>query len=338
MNSWPWLAWLAAVLLAVSATRNPLYLFLILLALMIVFSFYSDPAGEENLAVVSPLKFSILIITLATLFNGLTSHFGATVLFNIPGKIPLISGPVTLEALIFGFINGLALSAMLTAFTIINVALPVSALIRLAPRTFYPLAVVVSIAVTFLPSTRRQIDQIIEAQKIRGQRLVGARDWLPLIMPLLIGGLERSLQLAETMTARGFTSQAGSLNQSQRFQVVAGLLLIFCGWLLVLSPAPVWAGPAFLAAGLLLIGTAFWLLGRQMPRASFRKETWSGRDVLAASACLGVVIMILAAPPALRLSGLAYQPYPQAGLPPFDARFGFLALLLLTPLILKREA
>lgn len=48
--------------------------------------------------------------------------------------------------------------------------------------------------------------------------------------------------------------------------------------------------------------------------------------------------MILAAPPALRLSGLAYQPYPQVGLPPFDARFGFLALLLLTPLILKREA
>ena len=29
----------------------------------------------------------------------------------------------------------------------------------------------------------------------------GLRDWLPLLMPLLIGGLERALQLAEAMTA-----------------------------------------------------------------------------------------------------------------------------------------
>ncbi len=50
MNSWPWLGWLTAALLIVSATRNPLYLFLVLLTLLIVFSFFNDPAGGENLA------------------------------------------------------------------------------------------------------------------------------------------------------------------------------------------------------------------------------------------------------------------------------------------------
>lgn len=338
MNSWTWLVWLAAALVVVSATRNPLYLILALLALMIVFSFFNHRTEGEQLVVVSPIKFSLFIITVATLFNALTSHFGETVFFAIPGRAPLISGPITLEALIYGFINGLALSAMLTAFTIINLVLPVASLLRLVPRTFYPLAIVVSIAVTFLPSTRRQIDQIIEAQKIRGHRLGGLRDWLPLMMPLLVGGLERSFQLAETMTARGFTSAAEELDQRPRLQVFSGLLLVFAGWIVMLSSAPELAGFILLAGGLLLIGAAFWRLGRQMPRASFRKEAWGWRDYLITAVCVGLSLAFLKVLPAGGPSGLAYQPYPTAHIPAFETYTGFLILLLLTPLISKQRA
>src|SRR4030043_1151670 len=95
---------------------------------------------------------------------------------------------------------------MVASFTVLNLALPVRDLISLIPRAFFPVAVVTSIAVTYLPTTMRQFQQIREAQAGRGHQMRKLRDWLPLLMPLLVGGLEHAMQLAEAMTARGFAS------------------------------------------------------------------------------------------------------------------------------------
>jgi energy-coupling factor transport system permease protein len=338
MNSWSWIAWLAAALVFISSTRNPLYLVLILLALNIVFAIYNDGADGESLAVVSPFRFSLFVITVSVLFNLITSHFGETILFSIPGNIPLISGPVTLEALIFGFTNGLVLSCMLTAFTIINLVLPVSSLIRLVPRAFYPLSIIVSIAVTFIPSTRRQVDQVIEAQKIRGHRLSGLRDWLPLMMPLLIGGLERSMLLAETMTARGFASHAGQMGLLDRSLVLAGLLLVLTGWILSLSETFQALGIVLVCGGASLIGFAFWKLGRQMPRTSYKREAWRLRDFVLTAASIGLIYSLLFGLSDQQKATLSYQPYPIASFPPFDSLNGLMILVLLIPAVLKPKS
>src|SRR4030065_1354430 len=95
---------------------------------------------------------------------------------------------------------------MLLSFMLLNLALPVRDLLRLIRRAFFPVAVVTSIAVTYLPTTLRQFQQIREAQAVRGHQVRSLRDWLPLLMPLLVGGLEHAMQLAEAMTARGFAS------------------------------------------------------------------------------------------------------------------------------------
>ncbi len=334
-RSWTWICWLIAGLTAISATRNPLYLILILLILNIIFAIFNDEKNSEGLAVISPLRFSLFVIGMATIFNTLTSHFGETMLFTIPGRIPLISGPITLEAMIFGFTNGLVLSAMLTAFTIIQLVLPVSALIHLMPRTFYPLSIVISIAITFLPSTRRQIDQIIEAQKIRGHRLSGLRDWLPLVMPLLVGGLERSMQLAETMTARGFASQSGLLDHRLRLQVLVGLLFVIGGWIANLTPNFETIGLALLICGAGLIGYSFWKLGRQMPRTTFKKERWGVGDILITIASIGLILLLLFGLSPSQKESLSYQPYPTASLPLFDVWLGFMLQALLIPVLLK---
>ncbi len=75
-----------------------------------------------------------MIITLSALFNFVTAHFGQTVLFTLPASIPLVGGPYTLEALVFGMVNGLVLVGFLAAFNVLYQALPTQALIRMIPR------------------------------------------------------------------------------------------------------------------------------------------------------------------------------------------------------------
>ena len=205
-----WAGWLASALVALSATRNPLHLTLILLCVAVV-NVLIGSSDEASFAPVSPLRFGGIVIALSALFNAATVHLGDTVLLRLPSGLPILGGPITLEALAFGVINGLVLTGIFAAFTTFNQALPIRSLMRLIPRAFYPVAVVVSIAVTFVPTTLRQFQQIREAQAVRGHRVRGLRGWLPLFMPLLVGGLERALQLAEAMTARGFAS-VGSEN------------------------------------------------------------------------------------------------------------------------------
>ncbi|OAD23802.1 cobalt transport protein, partial [Candidatus Thiomargarita nelsonii] len=175
-----WLIWLMTVLITVSITRNPIYLLLILLWLIIVKSTLTKHC-EAPPILISTWQFASIVLVTTTLFNALTVHVGQTVLF----KLPLFGSAITLEATFYGLLNGLTLTLMFIAFTIINQALPARALIRLIPRAFYPVAVVIAIALTFVPATRRHFEQIREAQAVRGHQWRGIRDWLPLLIPLL---------------------------------------------------------------------------------------------------------------------------------------------------------
>lgn len=326
MHPVAWVGWLSAALVALSATRNPLHLVLILLCVAIV---YVSTGAEDEAPFnrVSPARFAIVIIPLSVLFNAATAHFGDTVLFRLPAELPIVGGPITLEAVVFGMLNGLVLTGILTAFTTLNQALPTRALIRLIPRAFYPVAVVISIAVTFVPTTLRQFQQIREAQAMRGHRVRGLRDWLPLFMPLLIGGLERALQLAEAMTARGFASAAEPAQDTvTQMTIVLGLVAFLSGWLLRLA----WGWDA-LGLGLMLAGAGFiisalWVIGRRVPRTTYRHEPWTGRDWAVALGAVVVSVVFV-----LDRTSLIYYPYPALSLPGFDPKIGVATLGLLGP-------
>ena len=336
MHSLAWLAWLAAAVAALSATRNPLYLLLAIACLALV----GTALPEEPSRLPRPFaawKFGLILILLAAGFNALTSHYGETRLFTIPGRLPLLSGDVTLEALVYGATNGLALAGLLGAFWVLGQALPVRALVGLIPRAFYPLAVVATIAVTYLPATLRQFQQIREAQAVRGHALRGLRDWLPLFMPLLVGGLERAMQLAEAMTARGFASQgkqAGSMLQRAwpRLAMLAGLLLLAAGWVLRLAETMNWAAWLALGGGITMIGLGLWATGQRYPRSTYRPPPWRAGDTLTLAGALLVLAVLWLPLPGLGSAARWYTPYPQLALPPFDARLGLALLGLLGPL------
>jgi energy-coupling factor transport system permease protein len=334
MHALAWISWVGGALVVLSTTRNPLYLALTLACVGVVAAgVRSRPwSGPQTL---SPLRFGLVVIVLSTLFNALSVHIGRTVLFRLPEWLPLLGGAITLEAMVYGALNGVVLSGIFAVFTVLNMALPVRALVRLIPRAFYQVAVVVSIAVAYVPTTQRQLLQIREAQAIRGHRIRGLRDWLPLFMPLLIGGLERALQLAEAMLARGFASSDETVHDTvTRLVIIQGLVVLLIGWLLRLGWRQEPLGATLMLAGIGLVAAALWVVGRRVRHTDYRPEAWTGRDwaILLSAAVSAAAFLVHV--PGLNRESIFFYPYPALTWPGFDVVIGIAILGLLTPALL----
>ena len=333
---WAWVSWLVATVVILSITRNPLYLVLILICVVFV-GMTLRQAGAESTSPFPLWKLAAWIMLLSTVFNALTSHYGETVLFTVPGNLPLLSGPVTLEAIVYGATNGLVLTGLLASFMVLSLALTVRELISLIPQAFFPMAVVTSIAVTYLPTTLRQFKQIREAQAIRGHQMQTLRDWLPLWMPLLVGGLEHAMQLAEAMTARGFASTSPlktTRGNTPRIFIIIGLMLLAIGWVVQLGGAGINGLAMILAATILILG-GLWYLGRQSARTIYHRPGWGWQDWLTAGVSMAVLaICVLPLLDPINQS-LYYDPYPTLTLPPFNPLLGMTILGLVLPGILK---
>ena len=310
MHTLGWLVWLGMSVTVVTVSRNPLVLMLLLGEFALIIDRLSQ-LDTESAPVINPWRFALFVIPAGALFNGLTSHFGQTVLLRLPSGIPLIGGAITAEALVYGMTNGLVLAALIFAFTVLNMAVPVGELIQYVPRAFYPFAVVSAIAVSFFPTTLRQIQQVREAQAVRGHQMRGLKDWLPLFVPVLVGGLERAMQLAEAMTSRGF---AGNVKADTRREPwvqaasVAGLVLVLGG--VVMRMLPAWASWSVLCfvLGILLIVWAMWKAGRDVERTRYYQVLWTRRESLVSLAAL------IAAVPALLYEDIVPGLLPLSGI------------------------
>jgi energy-coupling factor transport system permease protein len=321
-----WVVWLFAGALLAILIGNPLYLVLLLIISRLN-SYACAPATARERQL--PFwRISVMILVFSTLFNLLTAHVGHTVLVTLPAGWPLIGGPLTLEAAIYGFLSGLRLVTMLSFFLAFNTIVPVSELTGLTPRALHELGLVVLIALTYVPETIHQYRRIRNAQAIRGHRVEGLRDWRPILIPLLIAGLERALNLAETMVARGYgsTTQTAMSGRARGLLLLA-LLLALAGALRLIaaeSDGPLWLGVAALAVGL-----AYHDLSRSVPHTRYRPRRWAWDDTLLVA---GALIALLPLLPALSERGtLAFQPYPQARPPLFDPLIGLCLLGLAAP-------
>jgi energy-coupling factor transport system permease protein len=325
-----WLAWIGAILTVTITTRNPWYLGLVFLWVVVSEAVAKrQPLLGRSAPIWSPLRFALVVIPLAALLNALTVHVGATIIFRLPQSWPLLGGPFTLEALLFGALNGLALTILFGAFAVVNRMLSLRAIIQLIPRTYYPVAIVAAIAITFVPVTLQQWQQIREAQAVRGHKFSDARSWLALWLPLLTSGMERALQLAEAMTARGFAGGAVSHSLVQQSALVGGLAAILGGVLLY----TVWG--RWLLGLLLMVGGAalvLWILaaaGRQHPHTRYRPMPWRVQDWVVVGGALVTALAFLLPVPGRET--IFYSPYPFLTMPEFALTMGVATWGLLAP-------
>lgn len=324
-----WLIWTGAAGIAAMVTRNPLYALLLILVARLV----DAACTRSERGIELPWgRVVIAVLALSTLFNALLVHSGETILFQLPLTLPLIGGPITLEAAVYGLTTGLVLLALLFVFVAFNHIVPVSELVRFVPRAFHDLGVVLLIAVTYVPETARHLEHVREAQAIRGHRIRGIRDWRPLLVPLLVGGMERAMGLAEAMVARGYGATAARAQEpAVLVGIVVGLLLVFGGWLYA-----IWVGLLgwlIFVAGAVLLLALIWRRGRAVQHTRYRQDPWRRED----TAMVTISLLVLATSLWQQEAIAGYSPYPLVQLPPFAPGLGVLFLLLALPAFICRR-
>jgi len=314
-NSKAWIIWLITVGIMLLSNRNPLYLVILLGGLLILGSTLSKRLGQSSW-LPNNIRFLGTMILLSALINSLFTHQGNMVIFNLPERWLLIGGKITFESLVFGVINGLVIGSLYIAFNIFNLALSIKQITRLIPKIFHPVAIMISIALTFFPSVQQRAREIKEAQMIRGNQMKRIVDWLPLMLPLLITSLENAFLLSESMTARGYHTHPKSYSELRiTFPIIIATFIIFSGWILRLYDYPQVISMILYSTATLIIFFSLYFANRKLKITYYHQESWQKFDIVPAV----LLIVTLAAWTSLQISGnlssASYSPYPNLSRP-----------------------
>lgn len=340
-HSLVWLAWLVAGIAAISSNLL-LNVLVIAQAVLVALACHADSPVGRSFGWFARLGFVLLLtrtVVSAIPIGGVS--YGGTVLLVLPElQLPIwlgglqLGGPATLEMLVGGCVAGIRWWAIILVFGAFNAVADHYRLLRRVPRALFHAGLATTIALTFVPHVVAQVQAIRDAQRVRGHRFRALRDALPLVVPLLAGGLERSIQLAEAMESRGYGRTTAQRRGFVTLQLVtiAGVTMLCLGLYAAFTGGS-WGWAAVLLGSATAI-VALRQLGAGVRRSSYRPERWHRRDtvVVFASACLICGMLILRQ---LDAGSLAYTTLPRVVPPLFDPLAGALTLLLSVPAMLQ---
>lgn len=332
-NSKAWIIWLTAIMAIILSNRNPIYLLILLLGLLVLGTNLASIKGQKSW-LIQNIRFLGTMIVLSGIINTLFTHKGNSVIFTLPETWILIGGQITLESLVYGAINGLVIGSLYIAFNIFNLALTIKQITGLIPKIFQPIAITISIALTFFPSVQQRAREIKEAQLIRGNQMKRIVDWLPLLGPLLITSLENAFSLSESMTARGYHSGTKSLSGLHiTFPIIIATFLIFSGWILRLYdyPSVISYVLYFISVSTVLISIL--LANRKIKITHYHEEDWKPNDVVLSATFLGIILIWLMLQTSGALPSVLYSPYPTLRLPVIQLSGVMISASTILPLI-----
>jgi energy-coupling factor transport system permease protein len=234
-------AWSAACLVVVLMTTNPTYKAMVLAAAL---SSLAAGAGLRRLK--TPVIAIALVAAFAALLNFASAHLGDTIIFSLPSVIPGLGGPWTLEALAYGLAGGITIGAAILAAAPFSLILSAHDVVDALPRALSRTGAAIAASLNLVPSIGATFVQVSEAQRMRGWRPRGPRSWAEVVVPVVLTSVEGSLQLAESMEARGFgsgprTFLAPSHMRPADWAVVASSAVAL--GLFIASTAAGWAAP-----------------------------------------------------------------------------------------------
>lgn len=331
-----WLLWGIALSLPPMLGRNPFPLAACLIVALTVR--YGASAGREG-EWGKLIRLATFFAVIGVVFNLVTYHGGNRSFAEVPGWIPIIGGPLTLNAVVYGVLSGLALVTLVVIWSTVAQHLNWTDLVRLSPPALTGMAISGSIALTLVPKTIEAFNDIRDAQAIRGFRVRGARDLVPLAAPLLTSGLERAVTMSEALESRGF---GGPERASVRpgYTSVAGVfaLTALAAAAFLISTGRLMVGVVALICGLLL--GVILLHSQRQPGGwaptQYRLVRFTRSDRWLAVAS-GTALLALLVITRLDSAALTYEPYPAIGWPMVSLpTIGAIALLL-APLLAPVE-
>lgn len=179
-----------------------------------------------------------LLFATTVAVNGLLAHTGATVIAVVPGWVPLLGGPLTAEGFAEGGSIALALVSAVSVVAALSVVLEPADLVDALPRPLGHTGAALGAALNLVPATAASFVAVRDAQRLRGWRPKSPRAVVDLVVPVVLGAIDRSVQLAESMEARAFGSgPRTNASGSRRSAVAAALAGVALAALVVLVVA-----------------------------------------------------------------------------------------------------
>lgn len=296
-----WWGWATALAVAASRTTNPILLALIVSVTAFVVS-TRRPATPWSRSYVVFLRLGLLSVAIrVVLFTLLGSVPGEHVLFTLP-RIPLphwmagvrLGGAVTLEGTLAAAYDGLRLAVILVCVGAANTLTSPRRLLKSLPSAVQEAGVAVTVALAFAPQAIVSAGRIRNARRLRGRPDRGLRSLRGLALPVLEGALDRSVDLAAAMDARGFGRRGETpalVRRAIAFALLTGMVAMLASTYALIDPAaPSALGLPLLVGGGVLTAFGFVLGTRRGGRTRYRPDPWAAAELLVV--CCGVLAAI----------------------------------------------
>lgn len=225
------------------ANYHPAVLLLYFLSVLLVGMFVTNPVlqltmllGAVLFCLMLPHRsggagFYVPMFLLVAVTNPLFSHNGVTPLFFLNGN------PVTLEALLYGFALAVAVVGVLLWCKGYSEVMTGDKFLYLFGSVIPRLALVLSMALRFVPQFSRQMRRVRCAQKTMG--LYAARGYTDKVrsagrvfLAMIAWSLENAMETAASMKARGYGRGRRTNFSLFRFTARDGALLAVCAALM----------------------------------------------------------------------------------------------------------
>jgi energy-coupling factor transport system permease protein len=214
-------AWSIACLFVALFTTNPTYKLLVLAAE------FTSLTASIGIARMRRLIVGVTFVaTFAALLNAVSAHLGRTILFALPDAWPAIGGPYTLEALAFGLTGGITIAAAIFAAAPFSLLLQPHEVLDALPAVLARTGTAIAASMNLVPSVSTSFSEVSEAQRLRGWRPRGPRSWADVVVPVVLTSAESSIQLAESMEARGFGASGRTAFERKRLAAPDWFLII----------------------------------------------------------------------------------------------------------------
>ncbi len=327
-----WVAWLMSAMVIALVTSNPLYHATAALCALVVYASVR-PGGRNALDAFLLVGWGFAALSIP--LNLITGSSGTEVLVTLPsltlpgwlGSVTL-GGTVTAESLVYAVDQALALGAIISIVCAFNAGVDHFQLLKMTPPGLAQIGVVVSVGLLLVPETVSRARSLREARVARGyaDRLSPS-----MVFPLLSDALERAVERAESLDARGFGALRVPARTSESVLALAGLALAAFGafgWYYA-PDARYWAGTALVGGAALVLWTGRKQAGRGVARRLFIVPM-TGRDVIVAVAATVSAAVVVGA----RIAGIGdvtYLPFPALQAPAYALPVAAAIALLIAP-------
>jgi energy-coupling factor transport system permease protein len=303
-----WWLWAAGMATAASRTTNPLLLVLVLVVCgFVVSARRTEAPWARAFHYYLILGCTVLAIRLffRVLLGGGADLPADHVLVRLPSAaLPSwtagirLGGAVTAEGALAALYDGLRLATLLCCIGAANALANPKRALRVLPGALYELGVAVVISITVAPQLVESIARVRRARLLRGGHGGRFRALRRITMPVLQDALDRSVNLAAAMDARGYGRSAGASRAARRLTaalLLTGLTALAVGMYGLLDRT----APGILRLPAILLGVVGCCLGlavggHRVRHTAYRPDTWRLAEwaVTAAGVTPALVLLI----------------------------------------------